>query len=358
MYVRWGYFSKKLFVNDDIYYYLCRQLEKLEIMAEITLMKPYRQGETLRLYSLTDIVELIRSSEYKSVVDELRNYYPVYQLERQADGVVTGAGRLTSKLPRICFSSEMENRNRQRINKGYTGLVLLEVNNLTGYDEADAVRTGAGEVPQTLMAFVGASGRSVKIVCRGELFPDARSARDDMGQRGVGLPTDADAIALFHENLYERARLAYNAQLGVTIEKLEPRLDRTCYVSTDAETVYNPLAIPFYARAEKPTKALSLVRPTTLEKDDAGSVQSRYFTMHHIYEYNLERAYDECEGITDREEHRHLLLTRLAMHCLETGIPMAVAKRMARYQAYAVGDDDLLIDKVFANVYRPQLVKR
>ena len=320
-------------------------------MAKITLMKPYRQTETLRLYDLADMVEVIRNGEYRHVVEACRRLYPVYNLHREPDGVVTGAPYVTGKLPRICFSSEMENRNHQRVTLAYTGFVLLEVNNLTGYDEADAVRKGAAEVPQTMMAFVGASGRSVKIVCCGELFPSER-------KENQLLPTEERQIADFQENLYERARLAYNAQLGVTIEKLEPRLDRTCYVSYDTEAVFNPMAIPFYARPEKPTQALSLVRPSTLEKDKNGTVEGSYYTMHHIFEFNLERAYDDCEGITDRDEHHHQLLTRLAVHCLKTGIPMAVAKRMARYRAYVIGDDDLLIDKVFANVYRPQVVKR
>ena len=321
-------------------------------MTKITLLKPYRQQETLRVLELTDIIEMIRGSEYRQVIDELRRLYPVFDLTRQPDGTVTGADMTINKLPRICFASEMENRNHQRVTLGYTGIVLLEVNNLTGYDEAEAIRTGAGEVPQTLMAFVGASGRSVKIICRGELFPSDRSK-----DANLSLPSEPNQISDFHENLYERARLAYNAQLGVTIEKLEPRLDRTCYISTDAEAVFNPMAIPFYARAEKPTQTLSLVRTSTLEKDDAHSSQSRYYTMHHIFEFNLSKAYDECSGL-EGDELNHAVLTRLAVHCLETGIPMAIAKRMARYGVYALGDDELLINKVFENVYRPQVVKR
>ena len=40
-------------------------------------------------------------------------------------------------------------------------------------------------MPQTLLAFIGASGRSVKIVCRGELF-------------GGGLPVEEEDIKRFH----------------------------------------------------------------------------------------------------------------------------------------------------------------
>ena len=322
-------------------------------MAKITLMKPYRQTETLRLVELTELVDMIRGEEYRALMNEIRKSYPIYHWQREADGTMTGAEFFTNLLPRICFASELVNQNHKRVSRGYTGLVLLEVNNLTGLDEAEAVRKGAGEVPQTLMAFVGASGRSVKIVCRGELFPNLRE-----GDASEVLPVDSQLISDFHENLYERARLAYNTQLGVTIEKLEPRMDRTCYLSMDPETVYNPMAIPFYARPEKPSQTLSLVRRSTLEKDGDDGGRGRYLNLHHIFEYNMEKAYDECEGEQGREEYQHLLLTRLAVHCLETGIPQAIAKRMAYYRTAMVGEDKMLIDKVFANVYRPQLVKR
>lgn len=321
-------------------------------MAKITVVKNYRQTETLRLVELADVVELLRGSEYEETVGELRRYYPVLHLEREQDGVVTGAERLTDKLPRLCFASVLENRNRQRVFRGYTGLVLLEVNNLASYDEADVIRRGAGDVPQTLVAYVGASGRSVKIVCRGELFPS------DRVDEGV-LPVSEQAIALFHENLYERARMAYNTQLGVTVEKLEPRLQRTCYVSKDDSVVYNPLAVPFYARAEKPEHNISLVRQTTMEPEEETPGQSRYLTLHHIYEYNLERAYDECQGIPAGEERSHLLLVRTAVHCCMTGIPMAVAKRLTRFHSGLLGTEDgLLVDKVFSNVYRSKQMQR
>ena len=111
----------------------------------------------------------------------------------------------------------MENRNKARVMWAYNGLVLLEVNNLAGPDEAVAVRKDASRIPQTMLAFIGASGKSVKIVCRGELFDG-------------GLPTKDDDIRRFHVNLYEKARMAYNMQLGVTIEKLEPMLDRENYL--------------------------------------------------------------------------------------------------------------------------------
>lgn len=324
-------------------------------MKKITIIRPYRKTETLRLCELTDFVELIIDNSFHDAVTELRRLFPMLKLKRLADGTMTGYDPVFLQLPRVCFASEMENHNHQRVKRGYTGMVLLEVNNLSNFEEAEAVRRGAAEIPQTLLSFVGASGRSVKIVCRGELFPANTS--NELSEP-PSLPVEAEQIRLFHENLYERARMAYNAQLGLTVEKLAPSLDRTCYISYDPNVVYNPMAIPFYARPEKPTQALSLVRPTKMEPLTNGTDESPYYSLHHIFEFNVTQAYDDCAGLEADDDYRHLLLTRLAIHCMQTGIPMAVAARLARYRMSLSAGDNLLVNKIFSNVYRPELVRR
>ena len=215
----------------------------MEIKA--TLIKNYRNKETLRLVGLQEIADVIRSGEYQEQVSNFRSVYPLADFKsRNQDGTLDSLPDWTKNLPRICFALQQENRMHECITKCYNGLVLLEVNNLTGQDEASAVRRGAAEMPQTLMTFVGADGQSVKIVCRGEQFTG-------------GLPSDEGGTALFHENLYERARIIYNGQLGVTIEKLDPTTHRICYMSYDPLLFYNPLATAIYAKAEKPTEVIA-----------------------------------------------------------------------------------------------------
>jgi hypothetical protein len=331
-------------------------------MEKITLLKPFRQTETYRLVELEEAVDMIRGEEYRQVTENLRDSYPMFQMRRLADGHVTGADFLTDQLPRLCFAQLQEKRNGVVLGRGYNALALLEVNNLTGYDEAAAIRRGAGEMPQTLLAFVGASGRSVKIVVRGATPPQQKGEERNGGQDDASsvsaLPQTAEELALFHENLYERARLAYNMQLGVTIEKLEPRLDRICYVSYDPGAVFNPLALPLYARAEKPTEALALIRPSTREADEVSPGCSRYLSLYHAYEFNMERAADSVEGMDDDDERLHRLLTLLAQFCMESGIPLGIAKRLTYGRIRFMGGDELLVDKLFGNIYRPEVVQR
>jgi len=346
--------------------------------SRITLVKSYRNKETLRLMAQQEVADLIRSGEYDRQVSEFRRDLPTMTYATVGpNGTIEGYENWPRELPRICFALEQENRNHELVTRGYTGLVLLEVNNLTGQDEANAVRRGAGEMPQTLMAFVGADGQSVKIVCRGELL-EVRGEKlevRDYSRHGNSQPQNhyptsqpqdysltshlslltSDEIPLFHENLYERARLIYNGQLGVTVEKLEPLPQRVCYMSSDPQLVYNPLATPIYAKAEKPTAAISHQTSygQTAERSDKGL----YRSLHTVFEFNLTKAYDDTEDIADREERRHATLSRLAQYCQETGIPMAVAQRQAMMKS-DFWDEHELVKKVFENAYREEHVKK
>jgi len=312
---------------------------------KITLIKNYRNRETLRLMAQQEVADMISSGEYEQQVLDFRRYYPTMTYATVgSNGTIEGYENWPKDLPRICFALEQENRNHELVTRGYTGLVLLEVNNLASYDEAEAVRRGAGEMPQTLIAFVGADGLSVKIVCQGEPFPSE-------AVKGLS----SEEIPLFHENLYERARLIYNGQLGVTVEKLEPLPQRVCYMSYDPQLVYNPLATPIYAKAEKPTADIS--RQTTSSQTGERSDRDLYRSLHTIFEFNLTKAYDDAEGIAEKEERQHAVLVRLAQYCQETGIPMAVARRMTILYSEIGADRDLVM-KVFENAYREEHVKK
>ena len=74
-------------------------------------------------------------------------------------------------MPRLCFAADYINRKGQWQMIAYNGLVVLEVNDLQTYEKAVEIRELAKKLPETMMCFLGGSGRSVKIVCRGELYP-------------------------------------------------------------------------------------------------------------------------------------------------------------------------------------------
>ena len=330
-------------------------------MTKVTIVKNYRNMETLRVLELSEVVRLIQSCEYHDAVREVMAISLYTELKRQDDGSVDGANNFTDKVPRVCFASEMENRKRQRIRRAYTGLVLMEVNNLTSHDEAVAIRQGAALMPQTLLTFVGASGRSVKIVCRGELFGNQTTPPDGTPptQEGNKLPTEEEDIERFHLNLYEKARMVYNAQLGVTIDKLEPHLERTCYLGIDPDLYYNPAAQPFYTDTSDLVHALKPIQPKEMLPDEIVPGRNRYQAQCLVYQYNLTKAYDDVTLIVDdgSEESDTLIITRLAEYCRETGLDMAFARRQT-LMSLTYGKYPDVVTKIFDNAYREEHEKQ
>lgn len=314
-------------------------------MKEFTIIKNYRKKDTFNIINEEKLYDIITHGEYKKEVQNFREVYPMLLSSIKEDGTLLIDSPFVTPVPRICIALQLWNRNQQRQVKAYTGLVLLEVNNLTGYDEAEAIRQGASEMPQTLMAFVGADGLSVKIVCRGEQFPNDKNGKISQELEKL---TEQEA-RLFHQNLYERARLIYNGQLGVTIEKLEPVTERIFYVSYDPKATYNPLATPIYARAEEPTAQLNV--GTAIQQAGKQIDTDRYLSIRTTFIYMLDKAYDDAEGIKDDDEHQYAVLTKLASYCQQANIPMAVARRLTLIHS-SLSTDKQLVKKIFEVAYR------
>jgi predicted P-loop ATPase len=322
------------------------------------LLKNYRKQETIRRIDLETLANMIGGCEEMEEVRRLREVFRLIRVSYHEDGTVESNVNVQVELPRICFSAEFEHKKQQRVLNAYNGLVVLEVNNLVDYDEALAVRDAAGRMPQTLMAFLGASGRSVKIVCRGELYPDKRNAAaaTPANLEAGSLPTGEDDIRRFHYQLYNKARKALNAQLDVTVEKLEPLLNRVIYMSADPGIIWRPDALPFYAdcEEEQPT-----VTPALKEKElsDLDRMKEFYLmpgrTVRQTYRMNYLYIVNSVLGYyfdLPEEDRVAELLMQIASRCMQEGIPMAIAQGMT-LQHPVLNGDELMVKKTFETVY-------
>ena len=81
----------------------------------------------------------------------------------------------------------------------YNGIVMMEVNNLSGRAEADEIKELVKELAN-ILAFTGSSGKSVKIWVR-FTYSDDR------------LPTLREQAELFHAHAYQTAVKYYQPQL-------------------------------------------------------------------------------------------------------------------------------------------------
>ena len=318
---------------------------------KVSLLKISRKKEVIKRLKLSDLAEMIRNYPEKKKVFNLRLNYQFYKPKRMGDGqIVLDEQMHTVNLPRILFAAEC--MNYKEIQKGlkYNGLVVVEANGLKTYEEAVNIRNQAARMDETVMAFLGASGMSVKIVCRGELFGKEDGRRKRADNR---LPKDEAGIRQFHKNLYETARRAYQNQFGIDIAYLEPMLERTVYLSADPEMYFNPDARPFKADAEKhdqPERA-----PISWESDLLMPGRTITRTYHFNWIFILREVLGEYFDLPD-EDRQMQLLQQIARKSLEQGIPLAHAQGMTLEHPLFHHDPDL-VKSVFATAYEIPLME-
>ena len=313
---------------------------------KITIIKNKRQKEIVTRHSLDDVAMFIQKGWREADVRELRLMYHLMVTERQADGQMTTNWKNGIQLERICFAQEFDKYKNTRRILDYNGLVVVEVNNLPTYEKAVEVRDQAKKMPETLMTFLGASGKSVKIVCRGELF---RSTTEDASI--TTLPTTDEDIKQFHLNLYQTARRAYMNQFGFDIEYLEPRLDRTVYISADPEMGYNPNARPFYADTAKHDEPQKVNISDESDNLMPGRTLKRTYRLE--WEFIVGTVLGRYFDLPD-EERLETLLMQIASLCLNQGIPLAYAQGMT-LEHPVLNTDKLLVKKTFEIVYAVSL---
>ena len=333
---------------------------------KISLLKIARKKEVIKRLELEELAEMIRKNPEDNKVFNLRLNYQFLKPQRLDDGRIAIDDQQHSvNLPRILFAAECMNYKEMQKGLRYNGLVVVEVNGLKTYEEAVAVRNQAARMDETVMAFLGASGKSVKIVCRGELFGETTPLAEDFvrlrtksplrreGNEYQPLPTKEDDIRQFHKNLYETARRAYQNQFGFDIEYLEPKLERTVYMSADPEMYFNPQARAFKADVEKhdqPEKA-----EISWESDLLMPGRTIKRTYHFNWVFILREVLGGYYDLPD-EDRQMQMLQQIARKSLEQGIPLSHAQGMTLEHPLFHNDPEL-VKSVFATTYEVTLIE-
>ena len=301
---------------------------------KITLLKKERNQEVINRLEIADLIAFIKGGRYDKVVRDMRMVYHLANPRRLEDGQIAASLENVIRLPRICFAAEYMKQNGHWRRMAYNGLVVLEVNDLPTYEKAIEVRELAKQMPETMLCFLGGSGKSVKIVCRGELYDG-------------GLPEKEDDIQQFHQNLYRTARRAYQNQFGFDMEYLEPRLDRTVYISADHEALYRPEARVFLAD----TQRYDAPHPISISDEEDYLMPGRTITR--TYQLNwsfiVETVLGRYFDLPDEGREAELLMQTASM-CLDQGIPKAHAQGLTMLHP-VLGRDKMLVEHIFQNVY-------
>lgn len=296
------------------------------------------ENKSVKTLSLNELIDTMRNSVSGHAVEEFRK-----KLEEYPPGYPCPAA---TKLPRIVFGAELKKKNETLEMKAYNGLVLLEVDNLSGDREAVEIRRKAAGSLQTLLAFVGASRKSVKIVVPFTL-PDG------------SLPCNHELAELFHAHAYQLALHYYRVQLQREIPYRQPTVVQACRISYDPDLYFNPAAVP--ATLEQPLQVpgeptfreLKQQEPLPLQRMEAG--HERSYSVYLLYQVALKKAIEEV-GKESGDTTADALQVRLAENCLRAGIPeedvvkwayVNVHFRRNETELRAVVHNTYLLDKYF-----------
>jgi hypothetical protein len=190
---------------------------------KITLYRKDGKTQTQRTLELIAALEAMKTEIKARPVSTLR--------EMLAYASPNAKTVYAQKIPLYAFGGVFHQRDGQQKMVQYNGCVLLEVNNLANHKEATQVRNDVARLPQTLVAFIGSSNKTVKIVVPFTL-PEG------------GLPQEHRLAEFFHAKAYRDAVQWYQPQLRREIMLKKP-VGSLLRMSYDPKLYYNPKPCPF-----------------------------------------------------------------------------------------------------------------
>ena len=297
---------------------------KKEIFTLCYLMRGQQREREM---SAEEWSELLRGNKYEQAVATLRK--AVALCDSRQEGELAGVRALPDV--RLCAGDD------------YRGVVVLTLP-VAGAVSWQQLRKNVALLPQTLLAFRGSSGRTLKVVCRATL-PDS------------SLPESADDGRLFRQHALALAARFYEGQTG--IRALIGDGGRRCRMSHDPEAYFNEYATAFVL--EQPTEplAMSLRRKTAatplLPNDCLPGYDERKMQM-------VRFQFCYAEVMAQNHQEIDLMVEELARHTMKNGLEAEFClRRLVRMSQYR--DYEVLLRQTFRNVYgmcyqRPQLLER
>jgi len=193
----------------------------------ITLVRDDGKVNTMRTLRIEQLVEQMKVETKAQSVSKMREVLP-FMLPGDKNDYV-------QKVQKVIPAAAFFRKDGITTMSEYNGIVMIQVNNLSGNMEADEVKERVRELPQTYLAFTGSSGKSVKIWVR-FTYPN------DL------LPETREQAELFHAHAYRLAVKFYQPQLPFDIELKEPSLEQYCRWTFDPDLYFNPEAMPIYIK--------------------------------------------------------------------------------------------------------------
>ena len=194
---------------------------------KLTLMRDNSGTLTMRTLDITLQIEAMKHETKARPISNLRTSIR----HASPDCKLEEAQKLTKVIPAANFRKTTNGTQMT----AYNGIVQIEVNHLANRTEVNRVKQEAAELTQTLAAFMGSSGHSVKIWLR--------FTRPDKS-----LPKSREEAEIFQAHAYRKAVGLCQPALSYAIELKKPTLDQFCRQTYDPELYYNPDSTAIYMR--------------------------------------------------------------------------------------------------------------
>ena len=305
---------------------------------KISVLKNFLNGERIAVCSVDDVVQIIRRGDYAAAISDYRCAAPPMLAANINGDIVNKSVRMAdNRIPRLCFAAQYRRMNGSRQLLRRNALVLLEIDGLADYATAVNMRNAAARQPYTLMAFVGANGCSVEIVCR-------------ISQMDGSVPVDDDGFHRLMSEGYKRLHYVYSSQLGVSIPLLAPVDDAMCLMSVDAGAYYEPHAVVFTVDMEHKSAAF-----VGVSRDVDGGEESplpgktpdeaRRYIFYSCWDAVLRSGLDASDPY-----YAEQAVAMLARYCCRSGLPEQMCVERASLIDGINADRDL-VTMLFRQAY-------
>ena len=300
-----------------------------------------------------DGVEVLSVLDFNLLIEKIKTEIktrPVTGLRQALHFVLPGEScSFAGKLPKVIPAAVFGRVNGVKRMKVYNGIVELTVGPLAGKVEVEMVKKKAAELPQTMFAYMGSSGNSVKIWT---LFtrPDGT------------LPQTQEEAEIFQAHAYRLAVKCYQPQIPFSILPKEPSLEQYSRLSYDPELMYRPDSVPFYlSQPSGMPEELTYREAVRSEKSPLTRAVPGYDTERAIFmlfEAALRKTHEEIyeaedEGAPERGEDFQAMVTQLAVNCFHSGIPEEETVKRTIFHYY-LRRQEVLIRQLVKNVYEEQ----
>lgn len=302
---------------------------------KITQTRESDDKETLNVIDIDLLIEKMKTETKQRPVSTLRQALH-YVLP---DETCSLANKLTKVIPAAAFGRV----NGVKRMKTYNGIVELTVGPLTGKTEVEIVKQKAAELPQTMLAFMGSSGKTVKIwVCFTR--PDGT------------LPQTPEEAEVFQAHAYRLAIECYQPQLPFNILLKEPKLEQYSRLSHDPDLIYRANPVPFYlSQPIGMPGEMTYHEKTNAEASPLNRALPGYDaedTVALLYEAALRKTFEEMDSDWQRnDDDLQPLIVPLAENCYYSGIPEEEATRRTLIR-YSKRKNPMLIRQMIGNVYK------